>query len=107
EVTPLAHCESVHHANFPLCDDGVVRTDLEHRMALARQVVQLVLLLRNRSQINVRQPLSRILLVTGGQLDRASVEQVRAIILDEVNVRDIEYVDDSSGVVRRSAKADF
>ncbi|MEX2480780.1 MAG: isoleucine--tRNA ligase [Gammaproteobacteria bacterium] len=107
EVTPLEHCESVHHANFPPCDEGIVRAALEHRMALARQVVQLVLLLRNRSQINVRQPLSRLLLVTGGQLDRASVEQVRAIILDEVNVRDIEYVDDSSGVVRRSAKADF
>jgi len=107
EVAPQSAPQSVHHADFPICDDAVVQPALDHRMALARQVVQLVLLLRNRSHINVRQPLSRILLVSGAQLDRASVEQVRAIILDEVNVRDIEYVDDSSGVVRRSAKADF
>ncbi len=98
---------SVHYANFPSCDETVVQPELERRMALARHIVQLVLLLRNRSQINVRQPLGRILLVTGGRVDRATVEQVREIILDEVNVRAIEYVDDSSGVVRRSAKADF
>ena len=107
EVAPQTAAQSVHHADFPLCDDAVVQPALDRRMALARQVVQLVLLLRNRSHINVRQPLSRILLVTGAHIDRASVEQVRAIILDEVNVQNIEYVDDSSGVVRRSAKADF
>ena len=98
---------SVHYASFPVCEEAVVQPELERRMALARHIVQLVLLLRNRSQINVRQPLGRILLVTGGRVDRATVEQVREIILDEVNVRDIEYVDDSSGVVRRSAKANF
>ncbi|MEQ8494421.1 MAG: isoleucine--tRNA ligase [Gammaproteobacteria bacterium] len=98
---------SVHYASFPACDENVVQEALEHRMALARHIVQLVLLLRNRSQINVRQPLARILLVTGGRVQRDTVELVREIILDEVNVRAIEYVDDSAGVVRRSAKADF
>ncbi|MGE0485890.1 MAG: isoleucine--tRNA ligase [Gammaproteobacteria bacterium] len=107
EVTPGQAAASVHHASFPVCDETVVQEALENRMALARQVVQLVLLLRNRSQINVRQPLARLLLVTGPEVDRAAVEQVEAIILEEVNVRAIEYVDDSSGVVRRSAKADF
>ncbi|MCB1749126.1 MAG: isoleucine--tRNA ligase [Gammaproteobacteria bacterium] len=107
EVAPGRAPASVHHALFPACDERVVQADLEHRMALARQVVQLVLLLRNRSHVNVRQPLARLLLVTGPEVQRAAVEQVEDIILDEVNVRAIEYVDDSSGVVRRSAKADF
>ncbi len=102
-----AHHASVHHGEYPVCDTAVVRADLEHRMALARDIVQLVLALRNRAQINVRQPLARMLLVTSGAVDRASVRLVEHIILDEVNVQAIEYVDDSSGVVKRSAKADF
>ncbi len=98
---------SVHHENFPVCDDSMILPQLEHRMSLARQIVQLVLLLRNRSQINVRQPLTKILLVIGGDVERSAVELVKAIILEEVNVLEIDYIDDSSGVVKRSAKADF
>ncbi len=107
EVAAFAPEASVHHALFPTPDQAVMQPALEHRMGLARHIVQLVLLLRNRSQINVRQPLARMLLVTGGAVERSAVAAVEAIILDEVNVRAIEYVDDSSGIVRRSAKADF
>lgn len=99
--------QSVHHARFPERDPAAVDPSLEHRMDLARRIVQLVLLLRNRSQINVRQPLARIMLVAGGGADPDVVAQVRDVILDEVNVHGIEFVDDSSGVVKRSAKADF
>ena len=98
---------SVHLGRFPCADTAVIAPALEARMALARSVVQLVLLLRNRSQINVRQPLARMLLVIGTAVDQREVERVRDIILDEVNVRVIEYIADSSGVVKRSAKADF
>ena len=98
---------SVHHASFPLAAAEIVQIELEHRMALARQIVQLVLLLRNRSQINVRQPLARMILVTGAAVDQAKVELVENIILDEINVKTIEYVEDSSGIVKRSAKANF
>jgi len=76
-------------------------------MSLARTIVALVLLLRNKSRINVRQPLARIMLVTGTGVERAVVEKVKDVILDEVNVHTIEYIDDSSAVVRRTAKADF
>jgi isoleucyl-tRNA synthetase len=107
EVTGHAAEASVHHASFPSRDEAVVDVELEQRMALARQIVQLVLLLRNRSNINVRQPLARMMLVTGAALDQRSVELVEAIILEEINVRKIEYVADSSGIVKRSAKADF
>lgn len=107
EINGQAELRSVHHADFPQSDSAVVRGDLERRMGLARQVVQLVLLLRNRSQINVRQPLARVLLVTGGVVDQADVELVESIICEEVNIRAIEYVANSSGIVSRTAKADF
>ena len=107
EVVKRDSQPSVHLARFPLADATVIQPALEARMALARTVVQLVLLLRNRSHINVRQPLSRMLLVIGSAVDQREVERVRDIILDEVNVRAIEYIADSSGVVTRSAKADF
>ena len=107
EVVQMHAHPSVHLSSFPKADDSVVQTELEHRMGLARSIVQLVLLLRNRSTINVRQPLSRLLLVTGTGVDEDAVERVKDIILEEVNVQTIEYVGNSSGVVKRSAKADF
>ena len=107
EVVKRDDQPSVHLARFPLADTTIIQPELEGRMELARTVVQLVLLLRNRSHINVRQPLSRMLLVIGSAVDQHEVERVRDIILDEVNVRAIEYIADSSGVVKRSAKADF
>ena len=107
EVAPRDAASSVHLASFPRADEDVIQPQLEARMALARSVVQLVLLLRNRSHINVRQPLARMLLVIGTAVDKSEVERVRDIILDEVNVQAIEYIADSSGVVKCSAKADF
>ncbi len=107
EVVKRDDAPSVHLARFPVADQAVIQPELEARMELARTVVQLVLLLRNRSHINVRQPLSRMLLVIGHAVDEREVERVRDIILDEVNVRAIEYIADSSGVVKCSAKADF
>ena len=107
EVVQAQAHTSVHLTYFPEADDSIVETELEHRMELARRIVQLVLLLRNRSKINVRQPLSRLLLVTGTSVDERAVERVKDIILEEVNVQAIEYIEDSSGVVKRSAKADY
>ncbi len=99
---------SVHMSEFPVVDAAADEPALEHRMGLARNIVSLTLLLRNRVGINVRQPLSRILLVGGPEaVDMAAIEDVREIILDEVNVRAIEYATDSAQLVRRSAKANF
>ena len=106
--TGLAKVRSVHMADFPLYDVRMVDPALEARMGIARTVVSLVLLLRNRTRLNVRQPLSRILLVEGlSGVRRELVEAVREIILDEVNVKAIEYIEDASAVVARSAKANF
>ncbi len=99
--------ESVHLAAFPTADPAAIDRDLECRMQLARDVVAITLGLRNRAGINIRQPLSRILVVSGGRAHEADLERVKAIILSEVNVKAIEYTDGSGHVVRRSARPNF
>lgn len=107
EVTSGDAPESVHLALFPEVDEAAVDGPLEHRMQLARTVSSIVLSLRNKSSINVRQPLPRIMVVTGPQVAKNDVESIREIILDEVNVKQIEYVSGASDVVKRSVKPNF
>ena len=106
-ATDLEAAASVHLSDFPIASTESIQESLEHRMGLARTIVTLVLLLRNKSHLNVRQPLSRILLVVGSGVERDVVESVEDIILDEINVKAIETIEDSNEVVKRSAKANF
>ena len=99
--------ESVHLASFPEARTAERDEALERRMGLARSIASTALSLRNQAEINVRQPLPRILVVTGTGVPEAEVEQVKDVILDEVNVKAIEYVEHTSEVVSRSAKPDF
>ena len=98
---------SVHLAGYPAVETEAVNHDLERRMGLARTISSIVLSLRNKSGINVRQPLPRIMVVTEAGVAKDDVEEVREIILDEVNVKQIEYIAGSSGVVKRTAKPNF
>jgi isoleucyl-tRNA synthetase len=107
DVTGRAAAESVHLADFPDVEAGAVDGALAHRMALARTIASIVLGLRNASSTNVRQPLPRILVVTGNSDEQAAIERVRDVILKEVNVKTIEYVPTSSDVVHRSARPNF
>jgi isoleucyl-tRNA synthetase len=99
--------DSVHLASFPEVREKERDEALERRMGLARSIASTTLSLRNQAEINVRQPLPRLLVVTGTGVPQDAVEQVKDIILDEVNVKEIEYVEHTSDVVRRSAKPDF
>ncbi|MEM9667120.1 MAG: isoleucine--tRNA ligase, partial [Bacteroidota bacterium] len=107
DVTSLDEAASVHLATFPAADAAVRDEGLEHRMALARTISSVALALRNDAALNVRQPLQRILVVTGPRVTEADVEAVKAIILDEINVKTVEYVSTSSEVVSRTAKPNF
>lgn len=107
DVTGREEVESVHLALFPGVEDAAVDTDLEHRMALAQTLSSITLGLRNEAGINTRQPLPRILVVTGTGVEQDAIEKVRGIVLDEVNIKDIEYIEGSSGVVTRTAKPNF
>jgi isoleucyl-tRNA synthetase len=98
---------SVHLSRFPQAEDEARDLDLERRMGLARLVSSLVLRLRNEAQIGVRQPLARILVVEGKDARRSDIEAVKGIILDEVNVKAVEYVDAASDFVSRSVTPNF
>ncbi len=99
--------DSVHLADFPGVEETSIDTALERRMEMARSIVALVLRIRNQVGLGVRQPLARIILPMAAAADRKAVEAVKDIILDEVNVKAIEFVRDDSGIVHKSAKANF
>ncbi|MEX0686221.1 MAG: isoleucine--tRNA ligase [Balneolales bacterium] len=99
--------ESVHLSFYPTVEETSIDKPLEYRMGLARKVSSMVLRTRNKININVRQPLAKIIVPAGSEEEREAFESVKYIILDEVNVKSIEYVDDDSGIVHKSAKPNF
>ncbi|MFN1834860.1 isoleucine--tRNA ligase [Balneola sp. MJW-20] len=99
--------ESVHISFFPTVEETAIDKNLEHKMELARLISYIVLRIRNQIEINVRQPLARIILPIKDEGERQAIESVRDIILEEVNVKDIQFVDDDSGIVHKSAKPNY
>jgi len=99
--------ESVHISFYPTVEETAVDKQLEYKMERARLISSMVLRIRNQIGVNVRQPLSRIILPLDDEAERQVIESVRDIILDEVNVKNIEYVDDDTGIVEKSAKPNF
>jgi len=107
EATEQEKSISVHLANFPTADDSFIDEALEQRMSYAQRISSLVLSLRKKEKIRVRQPLQKILLPVLDSSFRAQVEGVKDLILAEVNVKDIEYVTDTEGVIKKKVKPNF
>lgn len=99
--------ESVHLASFPAPDSALIDLPLERRMKKAQIISSLVRTMRERASIKVRQPLRRILLAVDGQALRDEYELVADIIVDEVNVQKIEYVEDKETVISKKVKPNF
>jgi len=99
--------ESVHISFYPTVEETAINKSLEYKMEMARLITSITLRIRNKVNINVRQPLSRIILPFNDLEDRQAIDSVRDIILEEVNFKSIEYVDDDSGIVHKSAKPNF
>ncbi len=106
-VTMREPFESVHLADFPTVDDSAIDLPLEARMKKAQTISSLVRTMREKAGLNVRQPLKRILIPIASVQERRELEQVRDVILDEINVKTIEYVEDESGIVSKKAKPNF
>jgi len=98
---------SVHLSLIPSVDEQLIDRELELRMERAEQVVMLVRAMRTRSNIKVRQPLRKIILPVASDAERAMYRQVQETILEEVNVKEIDYVTDDSGLVKKRAKPNF
>ncbi len=100
-------CESVHLADFPVYHQDLVNPALEERMQLAQNISSLTLSLRKKVGINVRQPLSKILLPILDKSFEQQVELVKELILSETNIKAIEYISDTAGFVKKKVKANF
>jgi isoleucyl-tRNA synthetase len=99
--------ESVHLADFPATAVALVNKELEERMQMAQDISSLVLSLRKKVGINVRQPLSKILLPILDKGFKQQVEQVKDLILSETNIKDIEYITDAAGFIKKKVKPNF
>ena len=107
EVTEKENQVSVHLADFPTADESAINKALEERMDYAQKISSLVLSLRRKENIKVRQPLPKILLPILDESFRDQVENVKDLILSEVNVKEIEYVTDASGIIKKRIKPNF
>ena len=106
-VTNLESTQSVHLSMLPVADDSVIESELEERMERAIKIVGLVRAMRMKSNLKVRQPLKKIILPIASEHDRAEVKRMEEMILEEINVKQIEYVTDESGIVRKKARPNF
>ena len=107
-VTGMDASASVHLAKFPVCDSAIVDKELETRMELAQKLTSMVLALRKRDdvKINVRKPLQKILIPVTAEL-RSHIEPVMELIRDQVNVKEIEFVEGSTSVLVKKVKCNF
>ena len=99
--------DSVHLADFPTADESLIDRDLEEAIAVVRRVVSAGHALRKRHSLRVRQPLSRLTVITHDDRAAAAVRQHADLIADELNVRAVETSRDDAGLADLSAKADF
>ena len=98
---------SVHLTDWQPARPALIDKDLEERMALAQQYSSLVHSLRKKHNIRVRQPLSRILIPVLNENEKQKIQQVEALILSEVNIKQVEYIDDTSGLLVKKIKPNF
>ena len=107
KVTAKNNVESVHLTDFPTYENEIVDVSLERKMQKAQAISSMVLSLRKKEMIKVRQPLQRIMIpVLDGQ-DRSDIEAVANLIIAEVNVKEIELIDDASGILVKNIKPNF
>lgn len=98
-------CESVHLDRFPEADEALIDKELERRMQLAQRITSMVLALRKKERVIVRQPLRRIAIPANDEALKADIAAVRQLILDEVNVKELEFVE--TGLLQKSVKCNF
>jgi isoleucyl-tRNA synthetase len=106
-VSGVRNATSVHLADFPDLNIAIIDKALEERMELAQQISSMVLSLRKKVNIRVRQPLNKILLPVLDDSFKTKVEAVKDLILAEVNVKEVEYIHDTKGVLVKKIKANF
>ncbi|MCB9425967.1 MAG: isoleucine--tRNA ligase [Flavobacteriales bacterium] len=99
--------ESVHLSDYPVYNESYVDKDLEGKMQKAQTITSLVLSLRKKEMIKVRQPLQKVMIPVLDHKQRAEIEAISDLIAAEVNVKEIELLDDASGILVKKIKPNF
>ncbi len=106
-ITGRFHEDSVHLALFPDYDEKLIDKELEERMDIAQKISSMILGLRRKAGIRVRQPLARIMVPVPDKAFREKFEAVQDLILAEVNVKEVEFIDDTSALLIKKIKPNF
>ncbi len=107
KVTARFSVESIHHVDFPAENEEAIDTSLEERMQLAQDVCSLVLSIRKKVNIKVRQPLQKVLIPVLNLEMKEQLQKVENLIASEVNVKGIEYLTDTEGFISKKIKPNF
>jgi isoleucyl-tRNA synthetase len=107
EVSGRLDASSVHLADFPVSEETKIDVNLEERMYLAQSISSMVLSLRKKEKIKVRQPLAKVIIPIIKEDLQGKVEKVEDYILNEINVKAMEYLSDTSGIISKSIKPNF
>jgi isoleucyl-tRNA synthetase len=106
-ITKRHKAESVHHADFPKADLSKIDKQLEERMRLAQDASSLILSLRKKVNIKVRQPLQKVLIPVLNPSMKEQLEKIEELVKAEVNVKEIEYLDPENSFIRKKIKPNF
>ena len=106
-ASSIKRSESVHLEKFPVYEKELINVSLERKMQKAQAICSMVLSLRKKEMIKVRQPLQRIMIPVLDDQDKSDIEAVEELIIAEVNVKEIELIDDASGILVKNIKPNF
>jgi isoleucyl-tRNA synthetase len=106
-ITKRHNVTSIHHVDFPKADTAKMDIALEERMQMAQDICSLVLSVRKKVNIKVRQPLQKILIPVLDPKMKSAIEQMEELILAEVNVKEINYITETEGVISKKLKPNF
>ena len=106
-VTGREKAASVHLADFPVADERLINEELEQRMQMAQDVTSMVLALRRKVNIKVRQPLQCVMIPVVDETQKRHIEAVKELIMNEVNVKELKFVEGAAGVLVKKVKCDF
>ncbi len=107
KVTGRLAVDSVHHTDFPVADEKLIDTALEERMQLAQDISSLILSLRKKTNIKVRQPLQRALIPVLNPEMKNQLQKVEDIIKTEVNIKQIDLVTEAENIIHKKVKPNF
>jgi isoleucyl-tRNA synthetase len=106
-ITGRNSSESVHLTDFPKANASAIDKDLEERMQLAQKISSMILSLRKKHNLRVRQPLGKIMIPVMDEKVKAQIEAIKSLILSEVNIKEIEYIETGAGILVKKIKPNF